>query len=57
VRLLAIKFLTLAGPTAHEALPALEKHRDDPSPEVRQQAKLALEKLQGNANPKAPPGL
>ena len=38
VRLLAIKFLRLAGPSAKDALPALEQMRDDPSAEVRKQA-------------------
>jgi HEAT repeat protein len=46
VRLLAIKFLGLAGPGAKEAIPALERLRDDPSPEVRKQAVTASEKIQ-----------
>ena len=38
VRLLAIKFLALAGPKAKDAIPALERMREDPSAEVRKQA-------------------
>jgi HEAT repeat protein len=45
VRLLAIKFLGLAGRNAREALPALERIREDPSAEVRQQAKTACEQI------------
>jgi HEAT repeat protein len=45
VRLLAIKFLGLAGRNGREALPALERIRDDPSSEVRQQAKAACEQI------------
>jgi HEAT repeat protein len=46
VKLLAIKFLALAGKNAREALPALEKKSEDPSAEVRRQVKLAVEKIQ-----------
>jgi HEAT repeat protein len=53
VKLLAIKFLGLAGKNASEALPALERIREDPSAEVRQQAKNAAEKIQGDAGSKA----
>ena len=45
VRLLAIKFLGLGGRNAREALPALERLGDDPSAEVRQQAKSACEQI------------
>jgi HEAT repeat protein len=47
VRLLAIKFLGLAGSKAREALPALERLRDDPSIEVRQQAEAATQRIKG----------
>ncbi len=45
VRLLAIKFVGLAGPSARDAIPALERMRDDPSAEVRKQAQLASEQI------------
>ena len=45
VRLLAIKFLKLAGQNAKDALPALERMRDDPSAEVRKQAEAASEQI------------
>ena len=45
VRLLAIKFLGLAGPSAREAIPALERLREDPSPEVKKQAAAATESI------------
>jgi HEAT repeat protein len=45
VRLLAIKFLALAGQSAKEALPALERLREDASPEVRKQAAAASERI------------
>ncbi len=48
VRLLAIKFLGLAGPAAREALPALERLKDDPSSEVRRQAEAALERIKSS---------
>jgi HEAT repeat protein len=47
VRLLAIKFLGLAGPHARVAIPALEKMRADPSAEVRKQAIAASEQIKG----------
>lgn len=47
VRLLAVKFLGLAGRKAREALPALERTREDPDPEVRRQAKAAIEQIKG----------
>ena len=45
MRLLAIKFLGLAGRNAREAIPALERIREDPSAEVRKQAKAACEQI------------
>jgi HEAT repeat protein len=45
VRLLAIKFLGLAGEKAADAVPALERMRDDPVAEVRKQAEAALERI------------
>ena len=45
VRLLAIKFLGLAGPSAKDAIPALERMREDPSAEVRKQAAAASEQI------------
>jgi HEAT repeat protein len=51
VRLLAIKFLGLAGKSAHEAIPALERLREDPSAQVRKQAEAACEQIK---NPSAP---
>jgi HEAT repeat protein len=41
VRLLAIKFLGLAGQSARGAIPALERICEDPSAEIREQAKAA----------------
>ncbi len=49
VRLLAIKFLALAGPSAKDAIPALERMREDPSAEVRKQAAAACEQIKTNA--------
>ena len=49
VRLLAIKFLGLAGQNARDAIPALERIREDPNAEVRQQAKAACEQIKNNA--------
>ncbi len=49
VRLLAIKFLGLAGPTAKDAIPALERMREDPSAEVRKQAHAACEQIKGHS--------
>jgi HEAT repeat protein len=45
VRLLAIKFLGLAGRNARDALPALERMRDDPNGEVRKQAQAACDRI------------
>ena len=45
VRLRAIKFLGLAGPTAKEILPALERISGDPNAEIRQQAKTACDRI------------
>ena len=48
VRLLAIKFLGLAGGSAKEAIPALERMREDPDTEVRKQAEAACEKIKNS---------
>jgi HEAT repeat protein len=48
VRLLAIKFLGLAGPHATEAIPALERMSKDPSAEVRKQAEAASKQIKNN---------
>ena len=56
VRLLAIKFLGLAGRSARDALPALERIREDPSAEVRQQAKAACEQIRNDAESGPPKG-
>jgi HEAT repeat protein len=48
VRLLAIKFLALAGPSAKDALPALERMREDGNAEIRKQAAAASEKIRNN---------
>jgi HEAT repeat protein len=45
VRLLAIKFLGLCGESAKDAIPALEKLREDPSAEVRKRAEAACEQI------------
>jgi HEAT repeat protein len=45
VRLLSIRFLGLAGPRAKDALPAFERLSEDPSAEIRKQAKAAGEKI------------
>jgi HEAT repeat protein len=50
VRLLAIKFLALAGPSAREAIPTLERMHDDPSAEVRKQAAAASEKIKNDSS-------
>jgi HEAT repeat protein len=55
VRLLAIKFLGLAGPIAKDAIPALERMRKDPSEEVRKQALAASEQIK-NHSASATPG-
>ncbi len=49
VRLLAIKFLGLAGPSAKDAIPALERMREDPSAEVRKQALAASEQIKSHS--------
>ena len=49
VRLLAIKFLALAGPNAKEAIPALERMNEDPNTEVRKQAQAASERIKSNS--------
>jgi HEAT repeat protein len=49
VRLLAIKFLALAGGSAKDAIPALERMREDPSAEVRKQAAAASEQIKNNS--------
>ena len=49
VRLLAIKFLGLAGPSARDAIPALERMRADASAEVRKQALAACEQIKGHS--------
>ena len=51
VRLLAIRFLGLAGRNAKDAIPALERMREDPSAEVRKQAQAASDRIRGNAEP------
>ncbi|AGA29590.1 HEAT repeat domain-containing protein [Singulisphaera acidiphila] len=53
VRLLAIKFLGLAGQNAKDAIPALERLREDPSAEVRKQAEAACERIKNQATPSA----
>jgi superfamily II RNA helicase len=49
VRLLAIKFLALAGPSAKEAIPALDRMREDPNAEVRKQAQAASDRIKSKA--------
>jgi HEAT repeat protein len=53
VRLLAIKFLGLAGQSARDAIPALERMREDPSAEVRKQALAASEQIKGRSAERA----
>ncbi|QDV32590.1 HEAT repeat domain-containing protein [Tautonia plasticadhaerens] len=48
VRLLAARFIPLAGPSARDAIPALDGLRDDPSEEVRAQAEAALAQIEGD---------
>lgn len=48
VRLLAIKFLALAGEGAKDAIPALERLHEDPSDEVRKQAEAARARIGGS---------
>ena len=50
VRLLAIKFLGLAGRNAREALPALERMRSDPAAEVRKQAEAACDRIKNQSS-------
>ncbi|MHB1561646.1 MAG: HEAT repeat domain-containing protein, partial [Isosphaeraceae bacterium] len=45
VRLLAIRFLSLAGRDAREAIPVLERMRDDHDAEVRKQAEAACKRI------------
>ena len=54
VRLLAIKFLGLAGPRAKDAIPALERMREDPSAEVRKQALAASELIKSHSTSATP---
>ena len=54
MRLLAIKFLGLAGRSAEDAIPALERMREDPSAEVRKQAEAACEQIKNDAAPGRP---
>jgi len=49
VRLLAIKFLGLAGRSARDMIPALDRLREDPSAEVREQAKAACEQIKNDS--------
>jgi HEAT repeat protein len=49
VRLLAIKFLGLAGPSAKEAIPALERMSKDPSAEIRKQAEAATKQIKSDS--------
>ena len=49
VRLLAIKFLALAGPSAKEAIPALNRMHEDPNAEVRKQAQAAVDRIKSKA--------
>jgi HEAT repeat protein len=51
VRLLAIKFLALAGPSAKDAIPALERLREDPSAKVREQAEAACQRIKSGPDP------
>jgi HEAT repeat protein len=48
VRLLAIKFLGLAGGSAKGALPVLERMREDPSALVRKQAEAASKQIKND---------
>ena len=45
VRLLAIKFLRLAGRNAKDALPSLERLAEDPNAEIRKQAEAACKQI------------
>jgi hypothetical protein len=47
--LLAIKFLAIARPSAKEAIPALDRMRDDPNAEIRKQAQAANDRIKSKA--------
>jgi hypothetical protein len=47
--LLAIKFLSLAGPSAKEAIPALDRMREGPNAEIRKQALAASDRIKSKA--------
>ena len=47
VRKLAIEFLGLAGPSASDAVPLLERLKDDPDKSIQEAATAALKKIQG----------
>jgi hypothetical protein len=49
VRLLAIKFIRLAGHNARDVIPSLDRMREDPSEEVRKQAEAAAEQIRGGS--------
>lgn len=49
MRLLAIKFLALAGPSAKEAIPALDRIREDFNAEVRKQAQAPSDRINSEA--------
>ena len=49
MRLLAIKFLGLAGRGATDAIPALDRLREDPSAAVRKQAEAASEQIKAGS--------
>ncbi|APW61985.1 HEAT repeat domain-containing protein [Paludisphaera borealis] len=53
VRLLAIKFLRLAGRNAKDALPSLERLAEDPNAEIRKQAEAACKQIK-DPSPPAP---
>jgi HEAT repeat protein len=54
VRLLAIRYLGLAGPGAREAIPALERMREDPSAEVRKQAETVGKQIKSKSDSARP---
>jgi hypothetical protein len=49
VRLLAIKFLALDGPSTKDAIPTLERLCKDPNAEVRKQAQAASDRIKSKA--------
>ncbi len=49
MRLLAIRYLGLAGPSAREAIPALERLREDPSADVRKQAESVVKQIKAKS--------